>query len=147
MLKIHQPYPLMKNRPISYFWKVLSGRVSCNWNVLALNTVWALINCQPHHALTDFLSGNRSGGLLRMDWWTPARTHASLSAPSQYPREIKGDRRRERWHEGCINNQFVWSIELVCGQTDRWRHTMLRIKYAVILKNNCHNLTLWTVLD
>lgn len=39
--------------------------------------------------LTDFLFGNRSGGLRGTDWRTPARTHVSLSAPSRYPADIK----------------------------------------------------------
>lgn len=53
-------------------------------------------HCAAFNALTDFLSGNKSGGLQGKDWWTPAQTHASLSAPSQYPGEMRGDRWRQR---------------------------------------------------
>lgn len=54
------------------------------------------MHCAAFNTLTDFLSGNKSGGLQGKDWWTPAQTHASLSAPSQYPGEMRGDRWRQR---------------------------------------------------
>ena len=44
--------------------------------------------------LTDFLSGNRSEGLLKADWSTPAQRHVSPSAPSRYP--LESDRQEDR---------------------------------------------------
>lgn len=42
---------------------------------------------QEHAALTDFVSGNRSGGRPGKGWQMPAQTRASPSEPSQCPAE------------------------------------------------------------
>lgn len=62
-----------------------------------------------------------------MDWWTPAQTHASLSAPSQYPGETRGDRRRQRWHKDNVltinlSDQQAFSVVEQAGG-DTLRHT------------------------
>lgn len=40
-----------------------------------------------HATLTDFVSGNRSGGRPGKGWQTPAQTRVSPSGPSQCPGE------------------------------------------------------------
>lgn len=61
---------------------------------------------RSYRFLTDFLSGNTSGGRLRTGLWRPARTRASPSAPSRYPAETKADGQKRRGSICLIDGLF-----------------------------------------
>lgn len=73
------------------------------------------------YPLTDFLSGNRSGGRLRRDWSRPAQKHASLSAPSQYPAEMR-QTQHETDNVGTIGLSVGFLRQIDGDTSGHWCH-------------------------